>query len=431
MLLAACGFCLFLVSVGLLQALLYVPFDGKMRRSLRTPAEIAEWQDWPSAAVVLSLRGADATLDACLRGLFQQDYPDCRILVVIDAETDPAWQVARKIKSELRATHVELLPLKNPLDTCSLKCSALVQAVSGLKSDCEILAFLDADVVPHRTWLKELVDPLARDAQVGATTGNRWFMPAELSWAAMTRSLWSAGALVQMCALSIPWGGSLATRLKLVRESGLLEKWAKSFNDDLLVGDMVQSQGLTLQFVPSLVMVNHESCDFSGLTQWLARQLIHVRFYHAGWTGVVTLGLLLSQAIPLGFAGGIVAAVNGDPAAASWCLGGCLGYLAIMYGLYLLIQRTVGRSLRYRPADYQWRFGLGRLAVAVLVSHIVYARALLTAMVRRHVAWRGITYHIRSSWNVRMLEYRPYVVDSATLTMPAPEPQVYRPAKAA
>ena len=74
-----------------------------------------------------------------------------------------------------------------------------------------MVALLDADTIPHRTWLRELVAPLA-DPRVGAATGNRWYMPAEAGWAGLVRYLWNAAAVVQMYCYGIAWGGTLALK---------------------------------------------------------------------------------------------------------------------------------------------------------------------------------------------------------------------------
>lgn len=409
MLALAIGLCIILTSAALMQGALYGYFAYKSRRDLRTPADLAAVKAWPKTTVVLSLRGAEASLASCLRGLMTQDYPNYTVCIVVDSETDSAWRVAQTVTKECGAHHVQIAPLHVKRKTCSLKCSALVQAVSELDSSCEILALLDADVVPHATWLKELVEPFMTDADIGATTGNRWFMPLEPSWAAMARSGWSAAALAQMCALGIPWGGSLAVRMLLVRESNLVEQWARSFNDDLLVGDMVQDSGWKLRFVPSLVMVNHEECDVEGLVSWIARQLVHVRFYHPGWMPVAVMGLSLTLALPLGLTAGVIAAAMGEWIFAGWAVAGCVSYFSIMLGLYLQTQQTLKHVLQFRETAYRWRFGLLRLAAAIGLSHVVYARSLLTAMFQRTIAWRGINYRIIGPWNVQMLGYRPHV----------------------
>src|SRR5262249_11860805 len=155
--------------------------------------------------------------------------------------------------------------------TCSLKCSALVQAVSELDQDHEVVAFIDADVIPHRTWLRELVAPLDQPG-VGATTGNRWYAPGRRLWGSATRSAWSAAAIVQLYLFDIAWGGSMAIRTSTIRQARLIDRWAVSFNDDLLVGDVVREARLKLTFVPSLLMVNREEVALPNFRNWVTRQ---------------------------------------------------------------------------------------------------------------------------------------------------------------
>ena len=43
--------------------------------------------------MILSLRGADPSLEACVKGLLAQDYPAYRAHIVIDSAEDPAQAV--------------------------------------------------------------------------------------------------------------------------------------------------------------------------------------------------------------------------------------------------------------------------------------------------------------------------------------------------
>ena len=78
------------------------------------------------------------------------------------------------------------------------------------------LPLADADTIAHPTWLRELAGALA-DPTVGAATGNRWYMPDEISAAAMVRYLWNAAAIVQMYCYRIAWGGTLAVKTSVLR----------------------------------------------------------------------------------------------------------------------------------------------------------------------------------------------------------------------
>ena len=98
--------------------------------------------------------------------------------------------------------------LTQRLETCSLKSSALLQAVRGLPADIEVVAVVDADVVAPVWWLRELVRPFA-DPQVVMSGGLRWFLPEQTNCGSGIRRIWGAAASAQMYSLNIPRGGTL------------------------------------------------------------------------------------------------------------------------------------------------------------------------------------------------------------------------------
>jgi len=120
-----------------------------MRTAAKTEARQQRIQQWPKTAVILSLRGMDADVMACLNGLMHQDYGSrYAAWIVVDSREDPAWQAASEAARTNTSVQVDIQPLHSKRSTCSLKCSALVQAVCALDDSYEIVAFLDADVVP-------------------------------------------------------------------------------------------------------------------------------------------------------------------------------------------------------------------------------------------------------------------------------------------
>ena len=180
--------------------------------------------DWfPPALVVLSLRGPDDRLAECLRALFQQDYPSFVVCVAVDHPSDPAADVVGAVLEEGDYSHVQVLHLESPLDRCSLKCSALRQATADLPVDCEIVAFLNADVVPRRDWLRRLARHLI-SPRVGAAMGNRWYLPPGKHWGSLVRFAWNATSIVTMNFWQVPWGGSLAVKASVLRETDLRER---------------------------------------------------------------------------------------------------------------------------------------------------------------------------------------------------------------
>lgn len=403
---------LFWVLAGsiVIQAGMVGLFLAALRRRHPRPANAA----CPKTAVVLCLRGSDPFLPACIEAALQQDYPAYDLRVVVDSRSDPAWQVVQETTARCGQRHVRIDTLEQRRDDCSLKCSSLVQVISELDDSYEVVALLDADTVPHPTWLRELVGGLS-DPRVGAATGNRWYMPAKPTWAGLVRYLWNAAAIVQMGCYGIPWGGTLALRMSALRQSGLLERWGKAFCEDTMVYRALRQQGLRVAFVPSLMMINRETCDLPGFFAWVRRQLLAARLYHPGWPAVAFHGLATPLLLLLAFGTLIAASVAGNPPALAWtaaALGGYLGLLPLLLGL---LERSVRRIARERGDSTAW-LSLGaaaRMLPAILLTQVVYAAAMLSMLGLRSVDWRGVRYRVRGPWHIQLVEYRPYQRDAS------------------
>jgi len=353
-------------------------------------------QSCPKAAVILCVRGPDPFLSACIKALLNQDYPRYDVRIVVDRREDPAWgvveEVIRRWKEGWQQSlpRVQVRPLVERRDTCSLKCSSVLEAVSTLDESHEVVALLDADIIPHRTWLRELVAPLS-DERAGAATGNRWYMPAEASWGALVRYLWNAAAVVQMYWYGIPWGGSLAIK-------------------DTMLPRVLRKHGLHVAFVPSLMMVNREACEMPNFFNWVRRQLLAARLYHTGWWAVVAhgIGTSLVQLVALGVL--LFAVLGKHWEAAAWVGGGLACYWVAMPLLLAAMEACVRRLVRAGGEPTDWLTGrtLIKMLPAIPLTQVVYPAALVSAMFLRTVRWRGVLYRVHGPWQIGLIEYRPY-----------------------
>ncbi len=366
------------------------------------PANLAE-RELPKAAVLISLRGAELTLRTSLLGLIQQRYPDFEVHIVVDGQQDPAWEVARQLIDEQRPAHVSLHCIQQRRDNCGLVCTAFCEAMQRVSPDCQIVATIDGDTMPHATWLRELVAPFC-DPRVGATFGNRWFMPTRPTWGGLVRYLWNAAAVPPMQFFGIPWGGSFAIRTAALKDSGLLAAWSSAMVHDAPVKSALHQLGFKLRFVPSLMIPNRENCNVRFAHDFITRQMMWTRLYHPNWTPVFLHALVTSGLWLLALGILLQAALVGQATVFAVAAAGLAGYLAILLGLLAMLESAVRRALIARGEATPWLGWVGRLRLplAIILTQGVYLSAVLRANYQRRVSWRGVTYHIRGPFDVHI-----------------------------
>jgi len=188
-------FCCAAVLTGCMigQAAFAVVFAWRLLRW--RPAEPSD-VDLPRAVVLVGLKGADPFLVESLRRLMSQDYPAYEVHICVDSRDDPAWSAVQEAIDACQADHVRVEAYEPNPEHGQVNCtvSKQVQLLRKLDNSFEVLASVDGDMMPHADWLKTLVTPLVTDAKIGATFGNRWFMPAEGRWGSLVRYAWNVAA---------------------------------------------------------------------------------------------------------------------------------------------------------------------------------------------------------------------------------------------
>ncbi|MBW4499546.1 MAG: glycosyltransferase family 2 protein [Scytonema hyalinum WJT4-NPBG1] len=365
----------------------------------------------PKTAVILCLRGADPFLTNCLRSLLNQNYPQYDLKLIIDSQEDPAWKIATDTIQEQRATNVQISPLRIARQNCSLKCSSLLQAVSELDDSYKVVALVDADTVVHRNWLRELVSPLAHP-KVGATTGNRWYLPTGRYWGSLVRYVGNVSTVVQMYLFRIPWGGTLAVKTELLRQTGLLDKWGQAFNEDTMIRKVLQKHGMQVKFVPSLIMLNREECELPSLKYSLMRQLLCSRLYHPLWLAVISDAISSILQPTLVIVLFLAALLTGEWNVAALLFGCFSIYTLGLLFMMLVLEQGVQQVIRKHgePMTTLSALTVLKMLIAIPLTQWVYGIAMVLSLGMRRVNWRGVSYQIKGPWGIRLVEYRPYEI---------------------
>jgi len=114
-------------------------------------------------SVIVSMRNSETTIDSCLRGLLQQDYPIAEILVFDNVSTDRSCE---RVEAFLQVSAVPVRLVRQPVNggIATSYNEGARQAVSPL------LVFVHSDsVLPSPQELRRLVEPLNRDTSVVAS----------------------------------------------------------------------------------------------------------------------------------------------------------------------------------------------------------------------------------------------------------------------
>lgn len=412
MILIATLFGLLLAGAAGVQLSIAMAFQKRFNELEPAPMPSAEQQ---SAVVVICVRGCDPSLESCLIGVLNQNYANYRVQMIVDHESDQAWDFVHRIKSRHDDRNIlSIAEMQNPLDTCSLKCCGIVQALRSIDEQTKYVAFLDADVAPHPQWLAELTGPLL-DPAVGGVTGNQWFEPdSGLGVGSLLRSTWNAGALVPTIFFTNPWAGSFAMRFQDIIDSSLEEIWAQSIVDDGPIKQAINDFGMRVEFAPSLIMVNREPCSIGFTNRWVTRMLTWSRLYESTFYLTIIHALFSNCVMMANFAVLLLAVLSGSLNAGLVAATALIASGWMCAKSYELTRQCVVKSCELRgqtlaPLQQQRFWGV---VLAAAMTHLIYGFSCAQAIFVREIKWREITYELTSHNRVKRLDYAPYASET-------------------
>ncbi|MEM1554499.1 MAG: glycosyltransferase family 2 protein [Thermoproteota archaeon] len=127
--------------------------------------EVSKQCKLPLVSIIIPTYNAGKTLDKCLKSIFNQDYPNDKIEVIIidGGSTDNTREIA---------SHYKVRILKNPYRTQEGPNGGKAIGVKYSRGD--ILCFLDSDnIIYGSAWLRSMVYPLLEDENVVVCESSR------------------------------------------------------------------------------------------------------------------------------------------------------------------------------------------------------------------------------------------------------------------
>ncbi|MDH7599954.1 MAG: glycosyltransferase, partial [Sedimentisphaerales bacterium] len=235
----------------------------------------------PRVLLIVPCKGLDQGFRANITSLLHQDYPDYMVWFVVGHRSDPAYtQIRAILANQAGLAKATRLLVAGPCTTSSQKVHNLLYAIDQAPADVDVFAFADSDIQAPRTWLSDLIAPLAGPA-CGASTGYRWFVPSEGNLASTVLSCLNA-KVAQMLGpgtFNLAWGGSMAIRKETFYSCNIQQIWSQCLSDDLTVSEAVKARGLRIRFVPRCLVPSHCRMGWLDLVRFGRRQLFLTRLY--------------------------------------------------------------------------------------------------------------------------------------------------------
>ncbi len=356
--------------------------------------------DEPNVAVILPVRGA-ANLAGLIPRLRAQNYRRYRIVAAVESEDDPAFAILSSAAAD--AGPPLEVAVAGVAENAGQKVWNQLAALSRLKPDDEVVAFIDADTLPTPLWLPRLIAVLVNSGRPVAT-GYRWMTPVDDRWssAALAAANNAIAALPRgALALTQVWGGSVALRRATLEAIRLADYWRGAISDDEQMGLALRHAGLLAHTPRQGLILSPVACSWRGFLEFGVRQYRFV--YLHNWRDWAVAVVVLW--VP------IVAFVQIAPsltagAGWAWAALAALVLLAeIRTALRRSLQRALWTGLEGPRDDRRWR------AERLLrpVWHLVHALSAAGAPLSRTIDWAGIRYRVNAPQDIVVTRRNPAV----------------------
>jgi ceramide glucosyltransferase len=345
----------------------------------------------PAVALFAPCKGLEAGLKDNLRPLFQQDHSDYRLVLIVESTEDPACEPIGQLMLEYPQIRSQLI-VAGKAKTSGQKVHNLLVATADL-DDVEILAFVDSDARPKRSWLRQLVQHLNHPLR-GAATGYRWYVPTRNTLPNLILHSINASiaALVGPGRHHMVWGGAWAIRRPVFEQIDLRSKWEGTLSDDLVAARELASGKKKLDFEPACMTASPVDLSWSQMLEFVRRQYTVARFYTPKWW---LLGLVFCTISQIVFWGGLIATAVGIIQRAPWT------WMPLAASVFLYVTYVARATMRQSASKIFLPGYEERLSIAMQfdvwlspIAAFFNWVGLMGSLFGNSITWRGITYSI-------------------------------------
>ncbi len=337
-------------------------------RTLRRPPAV-DHSFRPPVTVLKPIYGLDKELEANLRGLCEQDYPDFQIVTAVQRSDDPALTILRRLAAEYPNRITLVVEQSEPV--VNGKVQNLVNALAAARNG--ILIISDSDVRVRPDYLSAIVSPL-RDPDVAyvctlyrAVSADRWYEKLELL---SINADFVPGLLFSYWSKVAPFclGASVAFRRRDLDAVGGMADLSDYLVEDYELGRRLVGLGKRMAFVPHVVEI---LIGFPDARRWWQHQV----YWDQNTKAANPLGFaltILTRAVPFALLYAMIRHFDSTG-------------LAVLTGALAVRLGTSAAFARFYLED---REGLRALWILPLRDLLALASWCI-ALAKRSFVWRG------------------------------------------
>lgn len=279
---------------------------------LRRLGDYPEPSDWPYVSVLVPARNEALNIEACVRSLLIQQYPNFEVIALDDNSTDNTWQILEALAAEDSRLKI-LKGAALPADWLGKHwaCHQLAQVAAG-----ELLLFTDADTRHHPFALQDSVAALQTEKvdllaaipyQEVESWAERLVVPL-IPWSIVSFVPLVLAYRLPYSILSVAIGQFMLLRRSAYEQIGGYRAIRQHVVDDLTLGRRIKAQGLCWRLLDAGPRVRCRMYrNFRQVYQGLSKNLFVAFEYktpfflfvwlwlgHVFWTPLLMLGLGLA-----------------------------------------------------------------------------------------------------------------------------------------